>query len=143
MPINTIPKLKKEKTKLPLFDIPFLIGVMLLLAVGLIMLFSAGFADAFFKRGDSYYYIRKQLIFAVAGIVMMLVISFVPYNFYRRFVFIFYIVCIVLLVLVLIVSKDSEKRWLYIGGLQFQPSEFAKIGVIMMMSDYIARHKTR
>lgn len=139
--INLLKK-KKEALRMPMFDIPFLIGVLLLLAVGLIMLFSAGFADAFYKHGDSYYYIKKQLLCAVIGLVIMIGVSFVPYNFYRRFVYLFYIACVALLILVLIVSNDSEKRWLYIGGFQFQPSELAKVAVVLVLADYIARHRS-
>ncbi len=126
-----------------MFDIPFFVGVLLLLGVGLIMLFSAGYADAFYKHGDSYYYIRKQAIFAILGLVAMIIISFINTNIYRRFSKIFYLVCVFLLTLVLIVSKDSEKRWLYIGSFQFQPSEFAKVAVIIFMADYIARHQNK
>lgn len=137
-------KIKKIKHHLPMFDIPFFVGVMLLLCIGLIMLFSAGYADAFNKHnGDSYYYIRKQLIFAIIGVAIMIVLSFINTNLYRRFSKLYYFVCIFLLILVLIVSKDSEKRWLYIAGFQFQPSEFAKIGVVIFMADYIARHRDK
>ena len=135
------PKIKEKRKRLPMFDIPFLVGVFLLLAVGLAMLYSAGYAQALLKQGDSYYYIKRQMIFAVLGIVAMFGVSFIPYKIYRRFVLFFYIVSIALLVLVLIVSKDSEKRWLYIGSFQFQPSEMAKVAVIMFLADYIARNK--
>lgn len=73
----------------------------------------------------------------------MIVLSFINTNLYRRFSKLYYFVCIFLLILVLIVSKDSEKRWLYIAGFQFQPSEFAKIGVVIFMADYIARHRDK
>ena len=134
-------KIKEKKKRLPMFDIPFLIGVMLLLVVGLAMLYSAGYAQALLKQGDSYYYIKRQMLFAILGIVAMFAVSFVPYKFYRRFVLIFYAISIFLLVLVLIVSKDAEKRWLYIGSFQFQPSEMAKVAVVMLLADYIARNK--
>lgn len=140
---NSTLKIKRNRPRLPMFDIPFFVGVLLLLGVGLIMLFSAGYADAFYKHGDSYYYIRKQAIFAILGLVAMIIISFINTNIYRRFSKIFYLVCVFLLILVLIVSKDSEKRWLYIGSFQFQPSEFAKVAVIIFMADYIARHQNK
>jgi len=136
-------KTKLNRLKLPMFDIPFFIGVMLLLVVGLIMLFSAGYADAFSKTGDSYFYIRKQIISAIIGLVGMIAVSFIPYTFYRRFAYIFYFVCVFLLVLVLIVSRDAEKRWLYLGSFQFQPSELAKIAVIIVLADYISRNKNK
>ncbi len=134
----------RKRLHLPSFDIPFFVGILLLLAVGLLMLYSAGFAGAFLKKGDSYFYIRRQALFAAVGLIAMLVISFIPYNFYRKWIIPFYLGCMVLLILVyLIPTNDTEHRWLYIGGIQFQPSEFAKIGVIIALADYMARNQKK
>ena len=78
------PKIKEKRKRLPMFDIPFLVGVFLLLAVGLAMLYSAGYAQALLKQGDSYYYIKRQMIFAVLGIVAMFGVSFTPYKIYQN-----------------------------------------------------------
>lgn len=56
---------------LPTFDVPFLIFLLLLLSYGLIMLFSAGYAVALYRRGDAYTYIRPQLLFAALGVAAM------------------------------------------------------------------------
>ena len=130
----------KKKKLLPL-DFPFLIAVLLLLVVGLMMLFSAGYAASLSKTGDSYFFIRRQLIWATIGVVGMIIVSVVPPKLYTPLIPAFYAICTFLLILVLFVSNDSEKRWIYIGSFQFQPSEFAKLAVIMMLAQYIKRHK--
>ncbi len=139
------PLLNSEALKMPMFDIPFLISVLLILAVGIIMLFSTGYAAALSKTGDSYYFISKQVKFALAGIVAMLLASVIPSiiskKFYRVAIAAFYVVSLILLIVVLIVSKEDEKRWLYIGSFQFQPSEFAKLAMIMMLALYISIFK--
>ena len=123
-----------------MFDIPFLVGVFALLFVGLAMLFSAGYADALNRYGDSYHYIKSQLFAVLVGLVAMLVASFVSYKFYRRFVWLFYGICIALLIAVLIFGKGEQKRWINIG-FQFQPSEIAKVSVIMVLAGYISRNR--
>lgn len=133
-----------KRNRLPRVDVPFLLVIFALLFVGLAMLFSAGYASAFLKQdGNSYYFIKKQLIFAALGLMGMAIISFISYKFYRRFAWLFYGVCVLLLIVVLIVGKGSQKRWLYIGGFQFQPSEFAKVAVVMMLADYISRNRDK
>ena len=123
-----------------MFDIPFLVGVFALLFTGLAMLFSAGYADALNRYGDSYHYIKSQLFAVLIGLTAMLIASFISYKFYRRFAWFFYGVCVVLLIAVLIFGKGEQKRWLNIG-FQFQPSELAKVAVVMALADYIARNR--
>ena len=98
-----------------MFDIPFLVGVFALLFVGLAMLFSAGYADALNRYGDSYHYIKSQLFAVLVGLVAMLVASFVSYKFYRRFVWLFYGICIALLIAVLLVFHIPYENY-YQGG---------------------------
>lgn len=129
-----------RKKGLPMFDIPFLVGVFALLFTGLAMLFSAGYADALNRYGDSYHYIKSQLFAVLIGLTAMLIASFISYKFYRRFAWFFYGVCVVLLIAVLIFGKGEQKRWLNIG-FQFQPSELAKVAVVMALADYIARNR--
>jgi len=145
-PKNKSPLLKPEAFNMPMFDIPFLLSVLLILAVGLIMLYSTGYAASYLKNnGDSYYFISKQVTFALVGIGVMFVASVAPSliskKLYNSLIMIFYVVSIALLVAVLFLSKESEKRWLYIMGFQFQPSEFAKLAIIMMWALYISIYK--
>lgn len=127
-------------------DTPFLIAVILILVVGLFMLLSSGYAAALLKKNDSYYYIKRQLIYAVVGVIGMAFASVAPSVFKRKhynfLILAAYTISLILLVIVLIVSKDTEKRWLYIG-FQFQPSEVAKISIILMVALYFSAYKDK
>ncbi|MCL2488344.1 MAG: putative lipid II flippase FtsW [Oscillospiraceae bacterium] len=126
------------------FDMPFLSFVLLLLAVGLVALFSASFAFAYYWEEDSYFYIKKQIIFAVIGIAAMLLISTIDYHVLHKLAIPVILVSVGLLVLVLALSAaDGIHRWIRLpGGFQFQPSEVAKFGLIVMIAHMIAiNHK--
>ena len=130
------------------FDGPFFAVSMLLLAVGVIMVFSSSYARAWYDPGNvtggnaAYYFVR-QLIFAVLGIVSMLVASKIPMKLYRKYAFLFLAFTIVLLMLVPVigVKANGSRRWLGIGGLTLQPSELAKLAVILSFSVMICRTK--
>ena len=132
--------LKKDKILKPL-DFPMLIAVILLLIVGLMMLLSAGHAASLSKTGDSYFFIRRQLMWAAIGVAGMIAVSMIPTKIYAPLIPLFYVACTFLLVLVLFISKDQEKRWIYIGSFQFQPSELAKLSVVLAMAQYIKKHR--
>lgn len=137
--------LRKKKSGLGLFntgavDLYFLILVLILLAVGLVMLFSASYPYAYYNNdGDSLYYFRKQLMFAVSGIVIMMIVSKVKYGWFKVLTYPLLILTIILLVVVLFLPDLPDtpgfKRWLYIPGMSgsptFQPSELAKIALVM------------
>jgi len=124
-------------------DMPFLIILLIIVAFGLVMLFSASYANAYYYRNDSFHYIKRQLIFAVAGLVMMFIISKIDYHILQKFALPLYLVSLVLLVLVLIFpGGGNAKRWLGIGSFQFQPSEVAKFAVILICARWISlNHK--
>ena len=116
-------------------DIPFLTLVLLLLAVGLAMLYSASSAQSMY---DTHYesstrYLMKQAICAVLGLGCMVLFSRIPANLWFRLAWPLYGVSIVLLLLVLVMGRsvNGAQRWISIGGLQFQPSELAKFTMIL------------
>lgn len=116
------------------FDLPFLLLVIVILTIGLVMLFSASYTYAYYKNdGDSAYYFKRQLIFAVLGVIAMLAVSKVKYDYFKIFSIIALPVSWILLVIVLILpAKFGEfHRWIYIGSFSFQPSEIAKLALIM------------
>lgn len=123
-------------------DITFLSFVLILLTIGLVMLFSASYAYSLEYYGNSYMFITRQSFFAVVGVVAMLVMSKIPYHFWRKFAWIAYGVAIVLLGILLIippmVSGMTVKRWIVLGPVNFQPSELAKFAVILLFSSLIA-----
>ena len=107
-------------------DVTFLFFVLILLGIGLIMLFSASYAYAETKFGDSYKFIIRQSGFAVAGVVLMLVISRIDYHKYMKYSWLIYGVSIALLILVyLLPSVEGYHRWIILGPINFQPSEIA------------------
>ncbi|MBO4913751.1 MAG: putative lipid II flippase FtsW [Oscillospiraceae bacterium] len=129
-------------------DVPFLLLTLLLTGLGLIMLFSASFPMAYYETGNPAHYLIRQGIFAALGITAMLLIGRINYARYRAFSRILLLVSIVLLILVLIPgighSSHNATRWLGFGELfTFQPSEIAKVGVILYFADSISKKKDK
>lgn len=135
------PKAQKKASKRPdwlavgSFDLPFLILTLVILTIGLVMLFSASYTDAYYNRhGDSAFYFKRQLIFAVVGIAAMLGVSKIKYDYFRIAAVFAMPITWVLLIIVLIIPpyfKDFH-RWIYIGNFTFQPSEIAKLAIVMV-----------
>ena len=119
-------------------DIPFLLILLLLLAVGLTMLYSASYAQSEYDTGytDSTRYLQKQGGFAVLGLAAMVVLSRIPADFWYRAAWPLYGISILLLLGVLLFgeSVNGAKRWINIAGIQFQPSEIAKFTLILMFA---------
>lgn len=124
-------------------DYTFLSIIAGVLAAGLIMLLSASAPRANSMYGNSYYFFIRQFIFAVAGVVMMLIISKIDYRFYRKYAKHAMIICAGMLVLVLIpgigVERNGARRWL-LGVVQ--PSEFMKPVIAMFFAHLLAKYNT-
>lgn len=122
-------------------DITFFVLVMILLATGLICLFSSSYAYALQNYGSSYHFIKRQLIFAVAGVAIMLLVSKINYHVYRHLAWAIYIASVIMLIVVLILPPLQDgfdyKRWLVIGSFSFQPSEIAKFAIVLLFSHLI------
>lgn len=127
------------------FDMPFLIILMLILVIGLICMFSASYAYSYYNnQHDSYYYIKRQAVFAVLGIAAMLVMSTVDYHMLHHFAIPLMLISYVLLGIVLILPASSGvHRWIRLPGIgQFQPSEVAKFAMILLFAHLISlNHK--
>ena len=131
-------------------DMPYLLLVLALLGVGLLMLFSASFPSAYYEKGDPTYYLVRQGVFAVIGIAAMFVIGKINYERYRAVAKLALFVSIMLLILVLIPGIGTGKlthgaqRWIRItSSFQFQPSELAKVGIILYFADSISKKKDK
>lgn len=129
-------------------DIPFLLLTLLLTGIGLMMLFSASFPSAYYETGSAGYYFKRQAIFAAAGVVAMLVVGRFNYQRWRGAAKILMVIAIFLLLLVIIpgvgITKNNATRWLGVDGvLTFQPSEIAKLAVIVYFADSISKKKER
>ncbi len=133
---NTIEVQHKEKKQKRRVDTPLLIVTFVLVVFGLIMMFSASYANAWYMFGDSYHYIKSQLPIAILGLVVMLVISRINYHVLHKFAWILYIVSIALLVVTLFMPPlNNSKRWIILPGVpNFQPSELAKFAIIALFS---------
>lgn len=126
-------------------DLPFLILVLTLVAFGLIMLFSASYAVALYRRGDPYTYIRPQLLFAAVGVAAMWLASRVDYHILHKLAWPVLGLSLVLLVVVLFMPEyNGCKRWIVLPGLgTLQPSEIAKFAVVLVFSHIISLNHTR
>ena len=139
----------RELAKGPI-DLPFCLLVLLLTAVGLVMLLSASFPSAYYttKNNDPTYYFVRQGVFAVMGVAAMFFIGKINYQRFRGVAKFLLYLSIILLVLVIIpgnplaVTRNHATRWLGIGDLfTFQPSEIAKVAVVIYFSDSISKKK--
>ena len=132
-------------------DVPFFLLTLLLLATGLVMLLSASYADAYFETASGegpvnpMFYFTRQLGLAALGLAALVVMSFISLEFLRKFTYFALGGSALLLMLVLFKGLDSHgaERWISIGGIRFQPSELAKVAIVLAFSDWIARRGDR
>ncbi len=115
------------------------------LAYGLIMMFSASYSSGYTNHdGNIYYFIRPQAIVACVGFAVMLAVSLVNYRALRYMFWTFYLVTLALLVLALFMPSDNNGcyRWVYLpGGMSLQPSELAKFALILGTADILDKHQ--
>lgn len=140
----------KDKTKRAGMDISFLALVVILLAIGVTMVLSASFARAYFDpggvtKGKATYYFIRQFIFAALGVAAMIICSRLPVGFYKRFSMPVLIAAVILLMLVPIIGTNANgaKRWIGLGAFTIQPSEIAKIGIILAFASIICARRGR
>ena len=118
----------------------FLLTVILLVAFGTLMVFSAGTAYAEKRYGDIFYFVKRQTIWILIGFAVMMGASQIPINQYKKYTPHLYGVTILLLLLVLIVGfvGNGAKRWISIGPLTIQPSEIAKLTMPLAIARYFS-----
>lgn len=123
-------------------DIPFLGLTIALLTIGLIMLFSASYPYAYYYKDSSYYYFIRQIFFAVAGLVAMLLMSKINYKILKAIYKPVFVVTIALLVIVLFhhTNVQNFKRWIPLGPVTIQPSDLAKFTIILTLAVYISKY---
>lgn len=131
-------------------DLPFAMLVLLLLIIGVMMILSASFARAYYDptnetEGVATYYFTRQLIFAVIGIFGMFICSRLPVSFYRKSSQLLIILSIILLLAVPVIGvrANGAKRWISLGFTTFQPSEIAKIAVVLYFAALICKFKNK
>ena len=122
-------------------DLPFCIIILVLLIIGMIMMFSASYAYAYYNQGDSYYYLVRQLIFAVIGVGIMFVLSFFNYNKLHKVApVVLAISYLCLLVVLVLPGSEGVKRWIPLGIFNVQPSEIAKFAIILFFSHWCSKY---
>ncbi len=113
----------------------------LLTVVGLVCMFSASYANAIYYEGDGFYYIKKQAFFAAAGFIAMFIISYFPYKWLHKLAWPVFLVGYALLwATLLFPPTNNSRRWIYLGGFSFQPSELMKFCVILLFAHLISMH---
>ncbi len=139
-------KREKEAWQLPqrrATDFTFIACLILLSMIGLIMVTSSSVYFAYNNTGDSLYYFKRQLLWLIISTGVMVAAVYVPLYWYRKLAFLAYVVSILLLIAVMVLGEDinGSKRWLGIGEISFQPSEFAKIATALYMAVLVDQHQ--
>ena len=126
-------------------EILLVISVLSLSIFGLIMIYSASYIWAEYKFNDPYKFVKNQGLFFIIGTILMLLISKIDYKIYYKKASIILLVCFILLILVLIPGigtvRNGSKSWFGIGSFGIQPSEFAKLGLIIFVSKYLTNNE--
>lgn len=119
-------------------DKPFMVLILVLLTFGIIMMFSASFAWGLNDEGDGYFYAKKQATFALIGLAVMFVVSYLDYHFYQNttICYLFFIAMYVVTIYAALFGSSTAdaSRWIVVGPIQFQPSELLKVAFIIIFA---------
>ena len=143
MATSTNHKSKKIATNHSI-DFILLIDVLIMLSLGIVMVMSASSPTSLSETGKSYTYVKTQALSAVLGLIMMFIISKIDFKVYKKFYKIIYIGVIILLISVAVLGRSvsGAKRWIDLGFISFQPSEIAKIGLILFYAALLTNYKS-
>ena len=130
---------KNGKKQIKYFDYTLLFIIIFLVGFGLVMLYSTSSYNAQLKFGDSAFYLKKQLSASLLGFAGMLVVANIDYHIWLRLSSLFYLAALALCTAVIFAGSTliGSTRWLKIGPLSFQPSEMAKMAVILFLAAII------
>lgn len=121
-----------------IYDPKLLFAVLILLGIGIVMVYSASSAVAFKKWNNEYYFLKRQGVFSLIGIVALVIFSHIPFRFYRALAYPALAASLVFLTLVLVsglgVSAGGSTRWLRFGPISFQPAEVARLSMITYLA---------
>jgi len=128
-------------------DFNIIVLVSLLLSIGVVMVFSSSAAVAFFKYHDPYYFLKRQLLWAILGFGAMVYMMNFDYWKLKKYAKLLFILSLVLLVLVLVpgigMVVNGARRWIGVGFLNIQPSEFAKLATVIYLSNRLSDKKEK
>lgn len=113
-----------------------IISSFILFIIGLFMIYSASNIWAEYKLGDSFYYLKREIVFGIIGIILFIIASKINLEVLKKYAIYIFLVCLILLILVLIIGtvRGGAKSWISFGSFLIQPSEFMKIGLIILLS---------
>lgn len=125
------------------FDNILFLSVMALLSIGVVMVYSSSSIVALQRNSDSYYFLKRQILFASTGVCLMLAVSRINYKIYQKLAYPLLAATLVSLVLVLIphvgVDIAGTRRWFRIAGFTFQPAEFMKVVMVIYMAHSLSK----
>lgn len=131
-------------------DFMLVILTLALVIFGVIMVFSASYYYSINEYGDQYHYLKRDIVWAASGLVIMLFLATIDYNVYEKFAKPIAIASIVFLVLIftpLGVTRNNATRWIGVGAggfsITFMPGEFAKIAAIIFVAWFLSRDTNR
>ena len=122
------------------FDSVIFYTTMTLVFIGIIMVFSASYIQAGTRHNDSFYFLKRNVIYAILGFISMIVVSNIDHRIWKKHATLITVISFILLILVLTplgISANGAQRWLGIGGLTIQPAEIAKFSIIIMTAKLI------
>lgn len=124
-------------------DFVLLMAILLLIATGIVMVFSSSSVAAYLEFGDALYYLKRQLLWIVVGLAAMVVLVRVDYTLWKRWAGPITLVSFLLLIMVLVIgiSVKGASRWLEFGGLRLQPSEIIKLTMVLFMAHSLSKRQ--
>ena len=134
------PPAKREKP-----DVVMLVVTLVLVSLGTVMVYSSSSIVSLERFGDEYFFLKKQILFVIIGIITMIVMTKIPYLLWRKTAYVGMLISIVLLSLLLIpgfgVKVGGATRWLRVGGFSFQVTELVKVALVVFLAHYLAKKK--
>ncbi|SDJ03561.1 spore cortex peptidoglycan biosynthesis regulator SpoVE [Salimicrobium halophilum] len=119
-----------------------LLLILVIVGAGVVMVYSSSSAWSMYKFDDSFYYAKRQLLFAGLGIAMMALVQRIPISFWDKYAYHIYIACLICMAAVLIpgvgMVRGGARSWIGIGIFSIQPAEFMKLGVILALARFLA-----
>ena len=126
-------------------DYTLLISIIILSLFGIVMIYSASYVWAEYKYEDPFKFVKNQSIFFIIGFILMIIVSRIDYKKYFKYANKLLVVCFILLILVLIPGigsvRNGSRSWFGIGSFGIQPSEAAKLGLIIFVSKYLCNNQ--
>ncbi len=122
-------------------DLPFCLIILVLLIIGMVMMFSASYPVAYYTMNDSYYYLKRQLLFACVGVGIMIAVSFFNYNKLHRFAPAILGLSYAALMLVLVLpGVNGVHRWIGVGSFGIQASEITKFAIVLFFAHWGSKY---